>query len=312
MAAGVAGDGYGSKPQSAARWSAYGGGARSPGPAGSESVGRDHDSRWPAAQSPGPAGLAGDMAEKASRSQSDVWSSSGIGSNDTAGRVATGMNRGETDPWPRDAEHLATGLASSSCFSDSRALLAAMPEESDPLSDLLSKHAATVEGSDSEDLDEFDAAMSECDSLNTKKTSARPTRGKRNRYRCLVTNLMRQVDADPVNFALEDSRLPPSIASNEFMKTKLEAKMALYVATRFAELESLGQSPLPPGAAAEKAMLAERALEEVAAGQAMLKKATGGDQMLEDSSDVFPSCSVDMALFAERRATPGDVCEPCM
>lgn len=306
MAADAAGDSYESKPQLAGQWTAYGGGARSPGPAESESVGHDHDPYWPEAQSAKPGGLVGDRAEKASISQSDVRSSSGTGSNDAAVRVATGVNRGETGPWLRDAEHLGTGLASSSRFSDSRALLQGMSQESDPMwPDLSSKQVSLMEGSDSEDLDEFDAAMSECDSLNTKKTPSRPTRGKRNRYRCLVTNLMRQVDADPVNFALEDSRLPPSIASNEFMKTKLEAKMALYVANRFAELESLGQSPLAPGAAAEKALLAERAMEDVMAGQAMLKMAAGSDQ-LWDSSDVFPSCSVDMALFAERRATQGD------
>merc|ERR1719277_898297 len=61
-----------------------------------------------------------------------------------------------------------------------------------------------------------------------RKNKLRPCKGKRDRYRKLVSRLTTQIAADPDSFNLETVELPPSIASNEVVKSKLMTKMQLH------------------------------------------------------------------------------------
>jgi len=61
-----------------------------------------------------------------------------------------------------------------------------------------------------------------------RKTKLRPCKGKRDRYRKLVTRLTHEVDADPEGIDLRAVDLPPSVASNENIKAKLLAQMESY------------------------------------------------------------------------------------
>jgi len=60
-----------------------------------------------------------------------------------------------------------------------------------------------------------------------RKSKLRPCKGKRDRYRKLLTRLQQQVEEDPDGFNAENLDLPPSISSNEAGKAKLVARMEL-------------------------------------------------------------------------------------
>jgi len=73
-----------------------------------------------------------------------------------------------------------------------------------------------------------------------RRNKLRPCKGKRDRYRKLVTRLNRLIECDPYNFDIEKVSLPPSIETNPLMKEKLIVKM-----NAFAEKVRAGQLAIP-------------------------------------------------------------------
>lgn len=58
-----------------------------------------------------------------------------------------------------------------------------------------------------------------------RKNAMRPCKGKRDRYRRLVTRLEHEIEIDPDGFDVNKVELPPSIVSNEIAHAKLLAKL---------------------------------------------------------------------------------------
>jgi len=61
-----------------------------------------------------------------------------------------------------------------------------------------------------------------------RKNKLRPCKGKRDRYRKVVTRMEQAIEDNPDALDDEVDRLPPSIATNELLKTKLLSKMHLH------------------------------------------------------------------------------------
>merc|ERR1719323_2853015 len=72
-----------------------------------------------------------------------------------------------------------------------------------------------------------------------RKNKLRPCKGKRDRYRKLLSRLTSQIECDPFSFKMDSIELPPSIASNETVKNKLMSKMQA--------LMEQAQANCPPG-----------------------------------------------------------------
>jgi len=61
-----------------------------------------------------------------------------------------------------------------------------------------------------------------------RKNKLRPCKGKRDRYRKLLTRLTSQIEVDPYSFDVDAVQLPPSIAANEVVRSKLLAKVQMH------------------------------------------------------------------------------------
>lgn len=73
----------------------------------------------------------------------------------------------------------------------------------------------------------------------------KPCKGKRDRYRKLITRLASEIECDPYSFSVEALQLPPSIASNEAARAKLLSKMQLHAEQGKAERCSTSDGTQP-------------------------------------------------------------------
>ncbi len=83
-----------------------------------------------------------------------------------------------------------------------------------------------------------------------RKTAMRPCKGKRDRYRKLVSRLEGEIQCDPDSFDVDKLELPPSIAADECARAKLLAKLQVRLGQAKAERQA--QLRCEPGPSSEQ------------------------------------------------------------
>mmetsp|Transcript_112594 Transcript_112594/g.359642 ORF Transcript_112594/g.359642 Transcript_112594/m.359642 type:complete len:233 (-) Transcript_112594:31-729(-) len=79
-----------------------------------------------------------------------------------------------------------------------------------------------------------------------RKKNKRPCKSKRLRYRKLVTELEEMAADDPENFHFEQVRLPPSLAGNERLQKKIQARLERASENARHSNTNTAQPPTPP------------------------------------------------------------------
>mmetsp|Transcript_28666 Transcript_28666/g.89123 ORF Transcript_28666/g.89123 Transcript_28666/m.89123 type:complete len:387 (-) Transcript_28666:59-1219(-) len=129
-----------------------------------------------------------------------------------------------------------------------------------------------------------------------RKTKLRPCKGKRERYRKLLTRLTYQVEQDPENFSVDKLDLPPSIMANDARKAKLAERMQLLVE----QVKATQRAGGSPGGAEPKTLL--------------LDQLTSGPSQPSQSSQAYSSIGAPPGLWppTTRRTAGSDPAVPSM